>query len=455
MDQETIVKRIANNIKEFRLKQDLNQEELAKTLGVSRTTVTSWEKDTPPQTLQLIRFYEEFGISIDELLGINGKVKKTIILDTCVLIKKPKLLDQISKQKFNKICLTETVLNELNNIKDRKKGNISQQAWLAMKSFTEHKEKDSRFCLLKDVSNTEKNDDRIMDVAIEEANNDPNQIIYILSDDIYFGLKTNIKVNKNEKCVHRQNKNIVNLTLKAYEDKFENDESNYNREDSRAFYEAVDKGNIEEMKKLKKNRRPDINYIDPSLGYTALICSLRNNNKEAFNLLLEMGADVNKRDEHKYCFPPITHCIQITNPKFNAEEYINQLVNHGADVNLASLGENKGNTALMVACWHGKLKLVKMLVEKGAKTNLQDLNGYTALIKAIIKLPKKDPQNSYYEQIIKYLFNKTDIELRDYSDKTAKDYIAEKKDMLDNPIGYKIQSDFIRAEKQPWREDDR
>lgn len=122
--------------------------------------------------------------------------------------------------------------------------------------------------------------------------------------------------------------------------------------------------------------------------------------------------DMNKCDETKYRLPPISHAVQINNLDF-----IKILLNNGADIDKGSQGDNYGNTALMIAAWHGRLDIVKYLVEQGACCNQQDFNGFTPLIKACIR---KHPE------VILYLFNKTDRNIHDrYNYKTAKDYAVQ------------------------------
>ena len=62
-------------------------------------------------------------------------------------------------------------------------------------------------------------------------------------------------------------------------------------------------------------------------------------------------------------------------------ERVNYLIESDeADVDARYHG---GNTALMWAAWVGNLDIVRLLVEAGAKLNLQNRVGYTALIQAV------------------------------------------------------------------------
>ena len=65
---------VGQRIQEHRKKNGLSQEELGQRLLVSRQTVSLWETDqTLPTVDNLLLLKEIFGISVDELLGVEGK----------------------------------------------------------------------------------------------------------------------------------------------------------------------------------------------------------------------------------------------------------------------------------------------------------------------------------------------------------------------------------------------
>ncbi len=67
---------VGESIQKYRKDLMLSQEELGQKLLVSRQTVSLWEKDqTVPTVDNLIRLKEVFGISIDEILGIENKIQ--------------------------------------------------------------------------------------------------------------------------------------------------------------------------------------------------------------------------------------------------------------------------------------------------------------------------------------------------------------------------------------------
>ena len=62
---------IANRFYEYRKKSGLSQEELAAKLGISRQSVSKWERgEASPDTANLIRLAKLYGVSLDDL--VNG-----------------------------------------------------------------------------------------------------------------------------------------------------------------------------------------------------------------------------------------------------------------------------------------------------------------------------------------------------------------------------------------------
>lgn len=65
-------------------------------------------------------------------------------------------------------------------------------------------------------------------------------------------------------------------------------------------------------------------------------------------------------------------CVAIQKGEF---DLVKKMVEYGADVNEFS----SGMTPLMVAARYNKVEIVKFLLANGAKTNLKDEKGFTAL----------------------------------------------------------------------------
>ena len=64
---------IANRLLELRKKNGYSQEELANKLGISRQSVSKWERaEASPDTDNLILLAKIYNVSLDELLGASS-----------------------------------------------------------------------------------------------------------------------------------------------------------------------------------------------------------------------------------------------------------------------------------------------------------------------------------------------------------------------------------------------
>ena len=264
---------IGKNIEELRNSRSLKQEDFATSLGTSRPTISNWEKGkNPPTTEQLIKIAEVYKVSIDELLGLKKSKRIMIVVDSSILCRRPRFLDDAKEKDIQYICITETVLSEMNYQKD--KGRRHQQAWLAMKSFQDHKKEDpKRFLVLEEKDLDKLNDNNIINAALNRAKEDSSLMVYLISEDIYFPLKA------------KNTQNFKVLTLNDYEKKFSLSENSFDREASIDFYSAVNSKNIEQAKKiLQKN--PDINRIDAKMGFTPLIQAIRNKDESMIKFIV-------------------------------------------------------------------------------------------------------------------------------------------------------------------------
>ena len=103
---------------------------------------------------------------------------------------------------------------------------------------------------------------------------------------------------------------------------------------------------------------------------TPLIVALTNGHNDAFTFLIDKGADVNLQDHVGYT--ALHHAVERRN--FDA---VSCLVHNGADVNLFT-SINK-HTPLMSACQFHNMDAINVLLNKGADVNLQDRDGKSAL----------------------------------------------------------------------------
>ena len=109
--------------------------------------------------------------------------------------------------------------------------------------------------------------------------------------------------------------------------------------------------------------------ISPLLWYTPLTVALRNGHNDAFTFLIDKGADVNLQDHDGYT--ALHYAVESKN--FDALSY---LVYNRADVNLFTSSKD---TPLMLACQSRNMETINFLLNKGADVNLQDRNGQSAL----------------------------------------------------------------------------
>ena len=160
------------------------------------------------------------------------------------------------------------------------------------------------------------------------------------------------------------------------------------------------------------NKGADVNLQDHQ-GYTALHYAVKRKNFDTVSCLVHNGADVNLFTSYKHT-PLMLAC------KSHNMEAINFLLNKGADVNLqdrdgqsalhfassdicywliqnladVNMCDNHNCTPLMQASSRSDVKKVAMLIENGAKVDLQDVDGNTALHHAVL--------NSYGSHVHEY-----------------------------------------------------
>ena len=120
----------------------------------------------------------------------------------------------------------------------------------------------------------------------------------------------------------------------------------------------------------------DPNTVENATSVTPLFTAISNNNPQMVQLLLDHGADVNQVNE-KGSYP--MHEAASGNAfagdsKYRANEMIQSLIEHGADVNQKNA---KGQTPLVLACKAGRTETLIFLLNKNAKTSIEDERGKT------------------------------------------------------------------------------
>ena len=395
---------IGDKIRTYRENAGETQAEFAEKIGVKRATLSLIECGEQPPSLEVLaKVIQITKMDMAEILNLQPK--NHMILDTNIIINCPELLRSLTIY-CDMIYIPRTVERELENQKNSIRENIRKDANLALNKIIEmRKNHPKQFVIKEETGEGSNNDDRIFSVALKIASDNPNDDVYLLTNDKDFQLKDAGKII-----------NLKVITSRDFERIFRRDE-NFNIPLSQKFFSAVLKKDLETVKQLSE-KNIDVNYVDTRSGYTPLIQAVRNRDCKMVGFLLTLPQiKINAVDHKKHRLPALSHAVQISHLGL-----VKQMIMNGANVNEPSQSDkNPYNTPLMIASYDGKLDFVKLLVEHGACINQQDKgNGFTALIKAAF-------QN--HADIVKFLLdNNADATICSFEKKKAIDYAREKND---------------------------
>lgn len=296
---------------------------------------------------------------------------KIAIPDTSALLKNAQLIDELNNE-YDKVVIPTVVLDELDYIKNHN-GNttLAKKAWEVIRGISYGNK------IIRMEYSGEKqdinNDRRIIAVAKEASEKYSSKVDIITEDSDYSAY---LKGDEYISAVH----------LRDYMKKKEF----INNMDRMEHYNSM---YLDSYDGIERPTRDEANgYLRD--GNTMIISAVRNNG-QSFELrkkkilwLIECGADVNKCDRSRRYFPPLTHAVQK-----NDEDMVSFLLKEcKANPNVGNRNphdsgylrqKNEGNMPLMVAAFHGRESIVRMLCEDDRiSINQQDSNGYTALMKA-------------------------------------------------------------------------
>ncbi|MBN1560688.1 TonB family protein [candidate division KSB1 bacterium] len=139
-----------------------------------------------------------------------------------------------------------------------------------------------------------------------------------------------------------------------------------------ALFAAIDECRTEAVR-LLINKGARLDYLT-KLHYTPLMKAASDGCVEIVQLLLDAKVDVNRAE------PTNKHNPLLKAVMFNRPEIVELLIARGAKVDVT---DKFGNTALMLASRSGAIDIVELLIEKGAKVNSKTLIGHTALLYAL------------------------------------------------------------------------
>lgn len=172
---------------------------------------------------------------------------------------------------------------------------------------------------------------------------------------------------------------------------------------------AARNGDVAEVERLIKSKKVDVNAVDGTFGFTALMHAAYHNRADIAKLLIDAGAKVNQKNKNDVSAlfvaattnaPDVAKLLIAAGADMNyvqkgdgatplsmasrdvCFETAKVLVEAGADVNkrINSIIREDKKTALMEAAATGSPKVVKLLIDAGADVNARDINGFTPLL---------------------------------------------------------------------------
>ncbi|SET56498.1 DNA-binding transcriptional regulator, XRE-family HTH domain [Natronincola peptidivorans] len=100
---KTIKEKISHNIRCFRELNKLTQKQLAEKLGVKHNAISSWESGTNAVDIEiLLEMCKIFGVTINEMYGIENKEKQYLSPNEMKLIKSYRTLTSSGKESIDK-----------------------------------------------------------------------------------------------------------------------------------------------------------------------------------------------------------------------------------------------------------------------------------------------------------------------------------------------------------------
>ena len=366
-------------LKELRESHDCTMDEMAKKLSVfdngiipNKSSISRLESgNTSEKTLieMATRYCKAFGMT-DKQIERFMRGTRIAIPDTSALLKNSQLIDELNKE-YDKVIIPKVVVDELDYNKNHNSNTtIAKKAWEIIRGIGYG---DKVIPMDYNGPQHETNDNKIISIAREAAVKYSSKVDIITEDTDFSAY---LKEDEYVTAIHlrdymKSRQEILNMDRMEYFDSLFLDS-----------YEGVEKPTEKEVN----------GYLGD--GNTLIISAIRNNGvsnelrKEKIKWLIQCGADINERDCSRRYFPPLTHAVQK-----NDIDMVKFLLNEcNANPNVGSRNphdsgylrqKNEGNMPLMVAAWHGRETIVRLLCEnEKTSINQQDANGFTALMKA-------------------------------------------------------------------------
>ena len=82
---------LGQNLKDIRIKNKYNQEDIAEQLGVTKQTISNWEKGkSTPDINHLIKLANIYQVTLDSLIGIDKRTEDIELLNIILNMRKEK-----------------------------------------------------------------------------------------------------------------------------------------------------------------------------------------------------------------------------------------------------------------------------------------------------------------------------------------------------------------------------
>ena len=82
---------LGQNLKDIRIKNKYNQEDIAEQLGVTKQTISNWEKGKrTPDINHLIKLDNIYQVTLDSLIGIDKRTEDIELLNIILNMRKEK-----------------------------------------------------------------------------------------------------------------------------------------------------------------------------------------------------------------------------------------------------------------------------------------------------------------------------------------------------------------------------
>jgi len=381
METITDITFLCTRLKELREKNNCTMDEMAQKLAAldngiapNKSSISRVESGkTSEKTLnEMARKYcQVFGMS-EMQINQFMRGERIAVPDTSALFRNPQLIDELNAE-YDKVIIPKVVIDELDHIKNNRNTDTARakKAWEIIRGISYG----DRIILMEYTGNPSEtnNDCRIIETAREAACKYSTKVDIITDDTDYSAY---LKGDEKVKAVH----------VRDYMKKKQSflDMGRMERFDSLYLdsYDGVDRPTSDEANGYLRD------------GNTLIVSAVRNNEatfeqrKNKILWLISCGADIDKRDNSRRYFPPLTHAVQKND--FEMVKFL--LCECNANPNVGSRNphdsgylrqKNEGNMPLMVAAFHGRASIVRLLCEDcRISINQQDSNGFTALMKA-------------------------------------------------------------------------